>query len=421
MSDTHEQLTVMRAQMRNLLAEWQTNGDTAAAKCLREQMRGGAESDGAPYGDYTDDELAAAIKQAAETVDGDSDEAKAEVALKELCGFQTELQRRWFPHGVEYTPPVVRRVDEIDATPPTVLLRTAGEYKTAVLTVGEVCVLSGAGGAGKSTLALAVSYAMAAGGKRDWESCGLEIRDDRDAPEPMPVVYASAEDAAWQIKRAARRIMKHREEFDLPYFLHHMDLRGRLLFAPADDGYNAPAETTPEWKSLWNAVKSTGAKMVVIDPVMAVYAGNENRAVEVRRFIGALTAEAEAHACGVLLLAHNTKAARGKDADPFDAGHVAGSASWTDGVRGALALDWPSGGEGDTDVRRLKVIKANYGQPRIECDLSPARENEAEGKRAIVEFDAGAWRAGGAVKANGDGRRGRRDNDGRPETPAEVA
>lgn len=421
MSETHERLSAMRAQMRTLLAEWQTNGDTAAATCLREQMRGGAESDGAPYGDFTDAELRAEIKQAAETVDGDIDEAKANGALKELCGFQTELQRRWFPHGVEYTPPVVMRVDKIDAKPPTVLLRTAGEYKTAVLTVGEVCVLSGAGGAGKSTLALAVSYAMAAGGRRDYESNGLEIRDGNREPSPMPVVYASAEDADWQIKRAAVRIMERRAEVNLPPNLHHMDLRGRLLFAPSDDGYNAPAETTPEWKSLWNAVKSTGAKMVVVDPVMAVYAGNENRAVEVRRFIGALTAEADEKQCGVLLLAHNTKAARMKGTDPFDAGHVAGSASWTDGVRGALALDWPSDGDGDAGVRRLKVIKANYGQPRIECDLSPARENEAEGKRAIVEFDAGAWRAGGAVKANGDGRRGRRDNDGRPETPAEVA
>ena len=64
-----------------------------------------------------------------------------------------------------------------------------------------------------------------------------------------------------------------------------------------------------------------------------------------REFLGALTREATARQCGVLLIAHSTKAARGaaRDADRnednvFNPGAVGGSAHWTDGVRGVLTL-----------------------------------------------------------------------------------
>lgn len=422
MSDLFETLDEMRAQMEALWRAWETGYWLGAKDCLR-RMHDAHGGGAARFADYTDDELREAIRVAAKTRDADRDATKAETALRELHDMRAEMMRRAFPHGMDYAAPPAMCIADIDATPPPVLLRTDGNRDAAVLVAGEVCVLSGAGGAGKSTLALAVAYAVAAGGKHDSTACGLElINDDKDGPQARPVVYASAEDAAWQIKRAAWRMAAARGDDALPANLHHVDLRGRMLFAPAADGYNAPAVTTPEWESLWDYVAAARAKLVVIDPVMAVYAGNENRAVEVRQFIGALTAQAEAHGCGVLLLAHSTKAARGAKADAFDPGHVAGSASWTDGVRGAMALDWPRDGDGGgaEDMRVLKIIKANYGQPRIQCALTPVRENAAKGLRAIVGFDAGVWESpretGGAPrgKNNGGSRRAAADDDLRP-------
>ena len=59
-----------------------------------------------------------------------------------------------------------------------------------------------------------------------------------------------------------------------------------------------------------------------------------------RAFLRALTAETSAAGAGVLLVAHDTKAARNAAARGEDpgAGVVAGSAAWYDGARGVLVL-----------------------------------------------------------------------------------
>ena len=79
-----------------------------------------------------------------------------------------------------------------------------------------------------------------------------------------------------------------------------------------------------------------------------------------RSFLRALTAEATAAGAGVLLVAHDTKAARNALARGEDpgAGVVAGSAAWFDGARGVLAL----ARDPVSDDRLLECVKANYGR-----------------------------------------------------------
>jgi len=420
-----EMMNEARAAMATLAA---AQTDDELRERLREMKAGGDGGDApaSPFAAATDDELRAAMQRIATTniegIDGD----RALALHGEAADLCVELERRLFPQGIDYTAPAMMPVADIDATRPRTLLRCAGE-SGAVLTSGEVCLLSGAGGVGKSTAALQVAFALASG---DESACGLTFTDadHDDRPTGAPVVYASAEDAAWAIKRSARRMASRRGDGDLPRHLHHVDLCGCVLFAPAGTAYNEPPTVTADWRALWNYVAAVKARLVVIDPVMAVYAGNENRAVEVRMFVSALVKAAREHNCGVLLLAHSTKAARGRDADPFDAGHVAGSASWTDGVRGALTMDWPRDDDevGGDDDRVLRVLKANYGRVRIAAHLSPRREDETAGRIAIVGFDAGAWLAVSRRrgKTNGDGRRGKRGKAGIDDdlpTPAEVA
>ena len=87
----------------------------------------------------------------------------------------------------------------------------------------------------------------------------------------------------------------------------------------------------------------------------------------VHAFLRALTREAapdEAagwHGCGVLLVAHDTKAARNALARGEDpgAGMVAGSAAWYDGARGVLSLMRDPLG---SDDRLPECVKANYGR-----------------------------------------------------------
>lgn len=403
MSDVFENLAVEQARMRKVLDAWQSEDGDA----LRTALTASAAATGA-LAAHTDAELHGAITAAANTQHDPGDAGKAEAALAELHELNAELVRRYFPHGVDYEPPAMMAVGDIDATRPRTLLRCDGE-RGALLTAGEVCLLSGAGGVGKSTFALEVAFAMACG-ETDAGGLAFSDADDDDRPTGAPAVYASAEDAPWAIKRAVRRMATSTGRSELPPLLHHVDLSGRALFAPPATAYNEPPAPTVDWHALWRYVAAVKARLVVIDPVMAVYAGNENRAVEVRMFISEMVRMAREHNCGVLVLAHSTKAARGKDADPFDAGHVAGSASWTDGVRGALALAW--GDDSDGEGRRvLKVLKANYGRVRIQCLLSPRREDEPNGRMAIIGFDAvGGWQAKHG-KVGGNGGRGRAEFD----------
>ena len=103
----------------------------------------------------------------------------------------------------------------------------------------------------------------------------------------------------------------------------------------------------PQWDALWRSVRSTGARLIVIDPVSAALADVSTAETgPVRAFLRALTSaaapdqDAQWDGCGVLLVAHDTKSARDavrRGEDPGTGG-VAGSPAWYDGARGVLTL-----------------------------------------------------------------------------------
>ena len=121
--------------------------------------------------------------------------------------------------------------------------------------------------------------------------------------------------------------------------------------------------------------------LVVIDPALDAYTGDPNNLAAVREFVSALGAEAAARSCGVLLVAHSRKAARGKDSDPFDPGQVGGVGAWADAARGVLTLT----GQGDN--RTLAIAKANWGRAYVLAQLAPV-SNDAG---ALIGFDTDGW------------------------------
>ena len=222
----------------------------------------------------------------------------------------------------------------------------------AVLSAGEVAILAAAGGIGKSTLVAAelVSAALTGAdlGTDYGAACGLRV-------VPGPVALVSYEDAT---VRLARRLTWPNNG-KAPPGLYSWPNPPSLWVADADHG--AGSRPCAEWEALWRNVSDLGARLVVIDPVSAALADvSTNDTGPVRAFLRALTAEAEAASVGVLLVAHDTKAARNAAARGEDpgAGVVAGSAAWYDGARGVLSLvnDLAS------DDRLLECVKANYGR-----------------------------------------------------------
>ena len=299
-------------------------------------------------------------------------------------------------------------VPDVTGERPAALLRLKGATG-AVLSLGTVGVLSGAGGVGKSALTASLALSLASRGDGDG---GALVGGMFEAPiGGGPVLLATWEDAPavtrWRIEAATKLLPGLDEAAVKRVFL--MDMAGAPLYGPrageGEDGerpglYNARPEPLPGWDDLWREVERIGARLVVIDPVLSAFVGNSNEAAPVREFLSALSVAATERDCAVLLVAHSTKAARGsKEPDPFDPGHVGGSAAWTDGVRSALILGWDDA-RGPGAVR-LAVAKSNYGPARRLLPLQRVRvgHDDSENHGATVAFrveGAGAWEEHGA-------------------------
>ena len=241
----------------------------------------------------------------------------------------------------------------------------ADQWPQPMLSVGEAAVLSGEGGLGKSYLTLALAGAA---GSPDGAACGLRVRQG-------PVVLVSYEDAPGRI---AHRLKTMTGE-SVPHHIHVWDDPHPLWQAdPEEHGKSRPCG---DWDRLWDQVREIDASLIVIDPASAALADVDvSQTGPVRQFLRALTREAGTTECGVLIVAHSTKAARNaqrRGEDP-GAGVVAGSAAWFDGARGVLSLargPWTEAG----DDRLLKCVKSNYGRTGWGARL---REDERDGRFA---------------------------------------
>ena len=266
-------------------------------------------------------------------------------------------------------------VPEVTGKRPDRLLSVAGK-KGALLSVGGVLVLAGEGGIAKSPLALSIALAMAARP----DSIHGDLHGGLFEGIGGPTLAVSYEDwpavSADRLRKLASlwwpdtktdtgtRALKR---------VHVLDLAGRPLFGP--DETDARLTRFPGWDDLWGEVKRIGARLAVIDPALSAYVGDANSAAPVRDFMGVLAAQARELECGVVLVAHSRKAARG-DPDPFDPGNVAGSSHWTDAARGVLTLTYEKGAApGD---RVMAVSKANYGPSYILCRVDPVRASSGE-------------------------------------------
>ena len=302
-------------------------------------------------------------------------------------------------------PPAPVTVRNVTGDPPAPVLsipRHDGRRDGAVLSVGTVALLAGAGGAAKTTLALQIALAAAATTDgADREACGGAL-----IVAGGPVVVATYEDALPVLRDRTLRMAERGAHLDDGLDrLHLLDLAGWPLYAPpAGFGYSAPPTAADGWAPLWSAVEATGARLVIVDPALAAFTGESNAAGPVRAFIGALAREAAKRRAAVLLIAHSSKAARADDAKVYDPGQIGGSSHWTDGARGALSL---SRYHDAPDRHRLAVVKANYGPSMVSTDLTTCRTTGG----ALVGLDGAgaAWQHGTPSSAPRNGR-----------TPADV-
>ena len=176
----------------------------------------------------------------------------------------------------------------------------------------------------------------------------------------------------------------------------------------------------PDWAPLWRTIRRTGARLLAIDPASAALADvSTTETGPVRSFLRALSEAAQPAGdwpgCGVLIVAHDTKAARdsARRGDAPDAGVVAGSAAWFDGARGVLTMTELPG-----DERLIECVKANYGRSgwgaRLRARHSPAGR--------LLGFELADRMERPAIEAaRQEIRRGRNGNGARKVDPTGIA
>ena len=247
-----------------------------------------------------------------------------------------------------------------------------------VLSRGEVCILSGEGGLGKSFLSLGLALKAARGGG---EYCGLKVADG-------PACMFAYEDSGARLSHRA-------ESMEAP---EQVPERIALLDSPpplfvADSRNRGIAKPSHAWGAIWQQVRELKPALVVIDPVSAALEGaSVTEGGPVRAFIQALQSEAAAARCGALLVAHPNKTGRkALEANSGDA--IAGSATWWDAARSVLALS-----SDGNDGYKLECIKNNYG--RTWRDKGP--DNSREKAIALAERIADGEYAGLTAANAGD-------------------
>ncbi len=206
----------------------------------------------------------------------------------------------------------------------------------------EVTLLTGAGGANKSTFGQQLATCAAAG----IPMLGIEV-------QPGPALYITAEDDEerlhWMqdhICRALRVPMA-----SLAGKLHLASLRGRLGNELATFDNEGKLRPAPSFELLRSTVRAVGGGLVVLDNVAHLFTGNENDRGQVTAFVNLLYSLCVEQGATVILIGHPNKSG-----DSYS-----GSTAWLNAVRSQIVLEKPEGAI-DPDVREIRLGKANYAR-----------------------------------------------------------
>lgn len=224
----------------------------------------------------------------------------------------------------------------------------------------RVALLSGDGGLGKSRLALRLAAGIASG-EPDWLGGIVTAQDPRrrmlEVNGPSEVVIASWEDDLDEFDRRLAAIEKHAATDGRIKFVDMAD--NGPLWAPTRSGHvSSLASITTVGEKLRQYAEDRAASLLIIDPLAAAYAGDENVRGLVRAFLASWDAWARRSGCAVLFIGHT----------PKTAARTSGSTDWRNAVRTVWSMDYryPPRSNADSLVEAdgvlvLECEKRNYG------------------------------------------------------------
>jgi RecA-family ATPase len=216
-----------------------------------------------------------------------------------------------------------------------------------LIPAGNVTLLSGDGGTGKTLLALQLAASTAA--HKPW--LGMPVKGGHS-------LFLTAEDDIDELHRRLEAVSAdmrvtgdHLADLDL------LSLAGSDAILAAPEGGTNILRPTPLFAALDDKVKATKPCLVVIDTLADTFAGQENDRAQARQFIGLLRGLSCRHGCTILLLSHPSLTGMSTKSG------MSGSTAWHNSVRSRLFFQRieKDGIEDDSDARVLRTMKANYG------------------------------------------------------------
>lgn len=251
---------------------------------------------------------------------------------------------------------------------------------------GEVTLLAGHGGTGKSYVALSMAMHVALG-----------MPFGPHATKQTNVLFFSGEDGSWVLRQRRARLCRALE-------IDPKQLDGKLQLVDASDmdpalhreqripanGRSTIATETAMLHALASLAQELDAGLIIIDNASDAYDDDEIKRARVRAFIRSLRSNLARPGRAVLLLSHVNKASaiNGKSAGAED---YSGSTAWHNSARSRLSLS-PAG----PNALVIEHAKANLGGR-----ATPLRLEWHDGVPVVVDDAvAAAARAASEVENN---------------------
>jgi RecA-family ATPase len=225
----------------------------------------------------------------------------------------------------------------------------------SMIPANTVTLLSGDGGTGKSLLALNLAISVACGGKLSW--LGYK-------PEQGKALYIGAEDDMNEMHRRLNRMcmLRNGVEYSDLNDLHLASLSNRDALLSTVDPKTNLLYPTELFNDIVTKIDAERPRVVILDTLADLYAGNENDRAQSRMFIGQLRKVSVDYQTTIVLLSHPSLTGMASGTG------TSGNTAWSNSVRSRLYMQRvkEDGYEADKTARKLTVMKSNYGESGTE-------------------------------------------------------